>query len=312
MRTLERRFTAHALRHNPQRPKITRQLAIRKILIRHPEISPNTPSSAPRVPHQPRALTVIIPHNHNGMAPDRLLVRHRHRHHPRLGHLRALKALIHREPPDERVSLRQTALHDRLLLRDPVVRNRLVLQRVRVQLRWRLLARRRVGRPRAVRPRRGGVIGPLSLGADALLVDSGDAVADLRAAVGRRAALDLALVVVDEEARGHEVPQVLLQQLELEGPRYGVGRAGADLPLVVDGGAVRAEIGAGRQVVGYGLGRHEHKVARVWEVGLPAVAGDAAGGGRGDGLLVVVFLVMMRHGEGAGGECWVWGEVGFG
>ena len=70
-----------------------------------------------------------------------------------------------------------------------------------------------------------------------------DAIADLRAAVGRDAAFDLALVVVDEQAGGHEILEALLQQLELEGGRDGVGGAGADLPLVVDGGTAGAQVG---------------------------------------------------------------------
>lgn len=117
-------------------------------------------------------------------------------------------------------------------------------------------------------------------------MDARDAVADLRARVRRDVAFDLALVVVDEEPAGHEVRELLPQQLELEGAGDGVGGAGADLPLVVDAGAAGAQVGAGRQVVGYGLGGREHEIAGVGEVGLPAIAGDAAGPG-GDGLLVV-------------------------
>ena len=133
-----------------------------------------------------------------------------------------------------------------------------------------------------------------------------DAVADLRAAVGRDGAFDLALVVIDEQAAGHEIRQALLEQLALEGRGYGVGGAGADLPLVVDLRAVGAQVDAGRQVFGYGLGGCEHEIAHIGEIGLPAVAGDAAGGGVAEGVLVVV----VRHGEGSGsGECCGWGEV---
>ena len=237
------------------------------------------------------------------MSANRLLRRRRHRHHACLGYLRALKALIDRKARNIRIALCQTALHDTLILRDALICNRPILQCLRKQLdRW-CLPRRRIRRPRAIGPGRRRVVRPVRLRTHALLMDAHDAVADLGARVRGNAALDFALVVVDEEARGHEVGEALLEQLELEGRSNGVCGAGADLPLVVHGGAVGAQVGARRQVVDYGLGGREHKIARIGQVGLPAISRDAADWSPGKGMLVVGFLVVVvRHCEGSGGD----------
>src|ERR1019366_2388527 len=61
-------------------------------------------------------------------------------------------------------------------------------------------------------------------------------------------ALDHALVVVDEQARGHEdVGERLLDLIELQGAADRVGRAAPELPLIVDGRARGAQVDARRQ-----------------------------------------------------------------
>src|SRR5262249_15047563 len=85
---------------------------------------------------------------------------------------------------------------------------------------------------------------PLELGTDAIARDRLDAVANHRAAVDRHRAFDDALVVVDEQARRHEVAHALLHAVELDRARDGVGRAAAQVALVVDGRAFGPKIDA--------------------------------------------------------------------
>src|SRR5439155_6789169 len=87
-------------------------------------------------------------------------------------------------------------------------------------------------------------VGPAGLRAVPLLDDGLDAVADLRARVGADAAFEGALVVVDEEARGHYRRFLALLALEvLERTRDRVRGAGAEQSLVVTGLEARPEVG---------------------------------------------------------------------
>ena len=89
-------------------------------------------------------------------------------------------------------------------------------------------------------------------------------------------ALDLALVVVDEQARRHEVVELLLALVELERGADRVRRAAAELALVVHRRALPPQVDLRRQLGQHGLRRGVEIVPRVGKVRLPAEALDAA------------------------------------
>src|SRR5208283_4855048 len=92
------------------------------------------------------------------------------------------------------------------------------------------------------------VVGPQAFRAISLARDALYAVADLRARVAAHRAFHRPLIVVDEQPRWHEVAHPLLQQIKLQRPGDGVGRATTDAPLVANSGALRAKIDARRDI----------------------------------------------------------------
>src|SRR5207253_1925544 len=74
--------------------------------------------------------------------------------------------------------------------------------------------------------------------------------------------LDDALVVVDEKRRRHEYGELLLHALELDRPGDRVGRAAAQLALVVDRRAPAAQVGPRREG-GEELGRRGVQVVAL-------------------------------------------------
>src|SRR5207249_5987290 len=86
------------------------------------------------------------------------------------------------------------------------------------------------------------VVRPLGLWAGALAGHRLDAIADHRPAVGADGPFDYPLVVVDEEPRGNEVREALLQAIELDGAADRVSGAAAEHALVVHRGTLRPKI----------------------------------------------------------------------
>jgi hypothetical protein len=131
------------------------------------------------------------------------------------------------------------------------------------------------GRPE-VRRRVGGgvVVGPLAFGHYAELVDHLDPVANLRAIVEWHRVFDIAFVPINEEPGGHEIGRMpLLSARKLQRAGDGVGRAGADAPLIVDHRQEFgfAEIDLGRKRGGHGRRSAIDEVAVIGQVGNPAV-----------------------------------------
>ena len=203
---------------------------------------------------------VVVADRHDGVASDQLLAPRRERHLARRRHLRAHEALVHREAEDERKAGRKAALELVQHRKDPLVEQRLVLLRLGVGLGRRLLRELR------------DVVRPGVLGADAELGDALHPVADHRAAVGVDRPLHRALVVVDEQARGHEVLVALLGEVELEGRADRVRRAAAELALVVHRRHLRREVDLLRQRRQHRLRRREHVVPGIGQVGNPPEA----------------------------------------
>src|SRR4029078_8573735 len=114
-------------------------------------------------------------------------------------------------------------------------------------------------------------------GADAELGDALHPVTDHRAGVGVDRALHGSLVVVDEQARGHEVFMALLDLSELEGCPDRVGRTAPELALVVDLRHLRPEVGLGRKRGQDRLRRRVHEVAGVGDVRRPPEPLDLPG-----------------------------------
>ena len=142
---------------------------------------------------------------------------------------------------------------------DARVAQRQMLLRLAVHLRGRLLREFR------------DVVGPARLGWRAELCDRLDAVTDLGARVLRHGAFHHAFVVIDEEPRRRRrVLLLLLPLVQLEDRADRVGRARAELPLVVDRRHLRAQAHACGQRLGGRDG--EQVVAHVRCVRAPAVA----------------------------------------
>src|SRR5205823_9903681 len=120
------------------------------------------------------------------------------------------------------------------------------------------------------------VVRPHLLGAEAALRDGLDAIADLCARVAVDRPLQRALVVVDEETRGHDrSPSSFLALEELQCPRNRVGGARAQLALVVAGRETVAEVHLRRQSTRQLRRRFVAIVALVRDVANPAEALDA-------------------------------------
>src|SRR6185437_14897349 len=192
-----------------------------------------------------------------------------------------LEALVDSEPEDERVAGRQAAAHLVLVPQNPAVAGQPVVKRV-------LVARGRglftIPGPGGELPAVGGrgsvVVRPLVLGTHALRRYALHPVADLGARVIRDMAFHGPFVVIDEQARGHEIGQALFLEIELESAADGVRGAAADPALVVHGRALAAQIGAGRQGRDRDLWCREQMVSGVRQVRHPAVAGRSACPGR--------------------------------
>src|SRR5690349_6210057 len=86
------------------------------------------------------------------------------------------------------------------------------------------------------------IIGPLRLWANAALIDDLHAITQSRPAIRMHGMLQYPFIVVDEEARRHEVLQSLFQQAEFKSTPNGVCGAAAQLSLIIDGRTVAHQI----------------------------------------------------------------------
>ena len=137
-----------------------------------------------------------------------------------------------------------------------------------------MLLRLRVALRRGLRRELREDVRPHRLGAHALIRERLHPVAQLRAAVLVHRALDDALVVVDEQPRRDEVRLLLLEQLELERAADRIRGARAELPLIVDGRHLRAQIDGGWQR-GRGAPRNaKREVALVGKIRNPSESLD--------------------------------------
>src|SRR5579859_1064941 len=251
--------------HEAHRPEVAGEGRLHEVGVGHGAVALHTPARAPGVAYDEALTGVIVAYRDDGVPTDHGLRRRRQRHHARLRHLLALEAVVNGEAEDHREAGGDAALDLHQVLQHALILDGPVLQRVAVALRGRLFRKLR------------RIVRPLALGAYALFSDALDAVADAGARVGARGALYRPLVVVDEEARGGEAGrQLLFELVELKGAGDGVGRATAELPLVVDGRTLGAQVGAARQRDQDGRWRGVEIVAVVWLVGNPTVAGGLA------------------------------------
>ena len=138
------------------------------------------------------------------MATDLLLGRARHRNDAGSGDGRTFEAVIDRKAEDKRETRGKASFHLVQALRDPLVKNCLVLGGFGVALRGRF--------GRELRD----VVRPIGFGAVAQLGNTLDAVADLRTAVRSDRVFHVALVVIDEKPRRDEIRLALeLHAVEL-------------------------------------------------------------------------------------------------
>jgi hypothetical protein len=115
-------------------------------------------------------------------------------------------------------------------------------------------------------------VGPFGFGAITLFADAFDTIANLRAAVGINRVFDGAFVVIDEQARRREnLRELLFHPVELNGGGDGIGGATAELALVVNQRALRAQVHFGRRRGGQLNGRAIELVAMVRQIRKPAI-----------------------------------------
>ena len=188
---------------------------------------------------------------------------------PAFGHLLSFKGRVHRETQHKGVAGGEAAPHLREGARNALVTERLVLGGTRVR------------RGRGLERELADIVRPLGLRADALFGDGFDAVADLGAGVGGNGVFGRPFVVVNKEAGGREVGETLFEAVEFNGGADGVGGAGAEVALIVNGGAFGAEVDLGGQGAQVFEAGGEEMIAVVGEVGEPAVFGGRRKGGFG-------------------------------
>ena len=176
---------------------------------------------------------------------------------PVLGDIRAHEALVDREAEHEGVAGSEAALHLVQVREHTPVHERLMLLRLVVGRLRRLLREPR------------DVVGPRRLGADADLRNALHPVADHRPAVGVDRAFQGALVVIDEETRGHEVGQLLLDLLVLERSTDRVCGAATELTLVVDLRHAGPQIDLLRKLRQDRFRRRIHEVPGIRKIGDP-------------------------------------------
>lgn len=110
-----------------------------------------------------------------------------------------------------------------------------------------MLGGTRVRRGRGLERELADIIRPLGLRADALFRHGFDPIANLGTSVRGDGVLGRPFVVVNEEARGNEVGKTLFEAVEFDGGSNGIGGAGSEVALVVDGGTFGAEVDLGGQ-----------------------------------------------------------------
>src|SRR5690242_21416639 len=170
------------------------------------------------------------------MAAQRLLVGSWHGYLPALRHRLALEALVNGHTEDEGIARGKAGAHQGKAVSHPLVRKRFVLRRILVTPRRWLYRELR------------DVIGPFAFGAGSLRCYGFDAVTNLRTAVRSGSPFPRALIIVNEQARGHDDRvQTLFHLIKFERGGNRVGGAASQLPLIIDRRAVWTQIKAARQ-----------------------------------------------------------------
>jgi hypothetical protein len=233
-----------------------------------------TPVRAPRVPDQKHLLVIIVAEATHSVPSNSSLTRLWHRQDTAISDSLTLEAFVHGEAKDERVTSCQTSTQLSQSLRNTLVLDGKIGGGSLVALIGRLGAC-----PRACRPYAGFLVGrsiivwPHSLRADADSGDTFDAVTNLGAGVGADVAFHAALVVVDEEARRHEIGFFgFLDGQEFECTADGICSAATDLALVVDCWPLvgLAKVDAWRQLGQYGFVGGEALISVIGQIGVPA------------------------------------------
>ncbi len=254
------------LLHHADCPEIGGQRGAEQVRVGHCEVAVLAPGFAPRIADDEALSAVLVPDREDGMAAHQFFARTGQVEGAAFGDVLSLKGGVDAEPQHKGISRGETAPHLREGSRNALVTERLVLG------------------GDGVRPGRGfdgefaGVVGPVGFGADALLGHGFDPVADLGAGVRGDGVFGGSFVVVDEEAGGNEVGEALFEAVEFDGGANGIGGAGAEVALVVNGGALGAEVDLGGQGSQVFDACGEEMIAVVGEVWEPAVLG---GDGRG-------------------------------
>src|SRR3954470_504517 len=157
--------------HRAHGPEVAREGRLGEVGVGQREVSLLAPAGSPRVAHDEALLRLLVAHGQHGVAAELLLARVWHGSVAALGHVGGLEAVVDHEAEDEREALGEAALELAECLCEPLVADRDVLGSVRVALLARLFTELV------------DVVGPLLLGAGALLGHALHPVADLGAAV---------------------------------------------------------------------------------------------------------------------------------
>src|SRR6266849_8961745 len=96
--------------HDSSSPEITRERPLDHIRVGHQEVAVPAPIGTPGVTADELLLRVVVADRRDSVTSKHRFSRLRHRYVAGLGHLLALKALVHREAKHERVARRQTPL----------------------------------------------------------------------------------------------------------------------------------------------------------------------------------------------------------
>src|SRR5262245_5865788 len=255
-----------------QCPEVGRHPTRRQVGVRQGEVALLAPAGSPGVPDDKPLRSVVITDREHGVTTEHLLVGLWHRCHAGAGHLLALETLVDRESEHEGAAIGQAAAHLVQVLDDSVVGRYPVVERLLVALVRRLLT---VPGPRRELPAVGAggrvIVGPVGLGTDAKRCYALYSVANLSARVELDMTLHGPFVVVNEQARGHEIGKALLLEIELKGRCDGIRSAAAYPALVVNRWAAAAQISARRKRRKRDRRSGVKKVPRVRQVRLPSV-----------------------------------------
>src|SRR5215470_18589949 len=256
-----------------QCPEVGRHSTRRQVGVWEGEVALLAPIGSPGVPDDKPLRSVVISDREHGVTTEHLLTGLWHRCHACAGHLLALETLVNRKSEQEGAASSQATAQLVQVLDDSMVSRYPVAERLLVALLRRLLT---VPGPRGEWPAVGGggrvIVGPVGLGTDAKRCYAFYSVADLSTRVELDMTLHGPFVVVNEQARGHEIGKALLLEIELKGRCDGIRGAAAYPALVVNGRAAAAQISAWRQRRKRDRRSGVKKVPGVRQVRLPSIS----------------------------------------